>query len=205
MGRTNSVFIGIALILLVAFGKTALVSTFFLDELTRTGPVLLLLYLIFTLLTGLAIFVIYRFFGHLVTLPHDSKSFSTPLHEPGKENVVEMHARDWGRSKAETDVAILVVKGFSNAEIAKMRGSVLSTVKSQLGSIYQKSGLENRYQLIAFVTDEVCDAAKATQSNQNAKHQRALLKVLSTPDPEENAANVAVGPSSAAMPKKAIK
>ncbi|MCD1627383.1 helix-turn-helix transcriptional regulator [Seohaeicola saemankumensis] len=77
-----------------------------------------------------------------------------------KETVIARHAPKWGLSQSEADVAIFVAKGFSNNEIAEMRGSALATVKSQLGSIYQKSGLENRYQLIAFVTDEIVDMAQ---------------------------------------------
>ena len=205
MATTRTAVIGIGLILIVAFGKTALVSTFFLDELLRTGPVLLLLYLTFTVLTALAIFILYHFFGHMISQPQGANAFPKPQDDPGKENLVEMHARNWGLSKAETEVAILVVKGFSNAEIANMRGSALSTVKSQLGSIYQKSGLENRYQLIAFITDEVCDAAKAERHEQNSKHRQALLRVLASPNPEENAANVPTGPNAAVLSLKAGK
>ncbi|MGV8951362.1 MAG: helix-turn-helix transcriptional regulator [Cypionkella sp.] len=76
-----------------------------------------------------------------------------------KETVILRNASDWGLSQAEADVAIFVVKGFSNAEIAAMRGCAIATVKSQLGRIYHKSGLDSRYQLIAFVTDEVCAMA----------------------------------------------
>ncbi|KIN62666.1 Transcriptional regulator, LuxR family [Sulfitobacter noctilucicola] len=76
-----------------------------------------------------------------------------------KETVILRYASDWGLSQAEADVAIFVVKGFSNSEIAEMRGSAIATVKSQLSRIYQKSGLETRYQLIGFVTDEVCGMA----------------------------------------------
>ena len=77
-----------------------------------------------------------------------------------KETIIMRNAPQWGLSLAEADVAIFVVKGFSNAEIADMRGCAIATVKSQLGRIYSKSGLESRYQLIAFVTDEVCQMAE---------------------------------------------
>ena len=76
--------------------------------------------------------------------------------------MIEVHAREWGLTKAEMDVAIMVVKGFSNAEIAAMRGSALQTVKSQLSAIYHKSGLEGRYQLMAYITDEVCETSRAS-------------------------------------------
>ncbi|QXT38165.1 helix-turn-helix transcriptional regulator [Gymnodinialimonas ceratoperidinii] len=81
-----------------------------------------------------------------------------------KEAVIQRHARQWGLSQAESDVALFVAKGFSNAEVADMRGCAIATVKSQLGSIYQKSGLETRYQLMAFVTDEVCTLAQTTDT-----------------------------------------
>jgi DNA-binding CsgD family transcriptional regulator len=81
-----------------------------------------------------------------------------------KDAVIQRYARQWGLSQAESDVALFVAKGFSNAEVADMRGCAIATVKSQLGSIYQKSGLETRYQLMAFVTDEVCTLAQATET-----------------------------------------
>jgi DNA-binding CsgD family transcriptional regulator len=86
-------------------------------------------------------------------------------HDPDKVALIETFAPDWGLTRAEVEVAILAVKGFSNAEIAAMRGSALQTVKTQMGAIYRKSGLENRYQLIAFITDEVCNAS----ASQNAR------------------------------------
>ncbi|WP_172976578.1 helix-turn-helix transcriptional regulator [Roseivivax sp. THAF40] len=95
-----------------------------------------------------------------------------------KETVILRHASDWGLSKAEADVAIFVVKGFSNSEIAEMRGCAIATVKSQLGRIYQKSGLESRYQLIAFVTDEVCSMANETDAPQTQMRTRNVLPLV---------------------------
>lgn len=92
-----------------------------------------------------------------------------------KETVIVRHAPDWGLSQAEADVAIFVVKGFSNSEIADMRGCAVATVKSQLGRIYHKSGLGSRYQLIAFVTDEVCSMAQDTEDNDTQRKTRNVL------------------------------
>lgn len=80
----------------------------------------------------------------------------------GKDSVIHRYRRHWGLTEAESDVAVFAVKGLSNGEIAALRNCTLTTVKSQLGSVYQKSGLRGRYQLIAFVTDEVC--ADTTES-----------------------------------------
>lgn len=95
-----------------------------------------------------------------------------------KETVILRYAPDWGLSQAEADVAIFVVKGFSNSEIADMRGSAIATVKSQLGRIYYKSGLESRYQLIAFVTDEVCGMASEPDEEKTQIMTRNVLPLV---------------------------
>ena len=94
----------------------------------------------------------------------DCSTKMTPeiANDPGKENLLDLHARDWGLTKAETDVAI----------IAAMRGSALQTVKSHLSAIYQKSGLDGRYQLIAFITDEVCEASRANRPDSRTKQAK---------------------------------
>lgn len=99
-------------------------------------------------------------------LDRQRKEKLTPsLGEPAaKETVILRNAAEWGLSQAEADVAIFAVKGFSNSEIAAMRGCAVTTVKTQLGRIYQKSGFESRYQLIAFVTDEVCAMANEAEA-----------------------------------------
>ncbi len=67
---------------------------------------------------------------------------------------VERQFRDWGFTPTERAVALLIVKGFSNPEIAAMRGTTESTVKSQVTAIFRKSGLGSRQQfLTSFVED----------------------------------------------------
>ncbi|MBT8456670.1 MAG: helix-turn-helix transcriptional regulator [Alphaproteobacteria bacterium] len=75
--------------------------------------------------------------------------------------------KNWRLSPSEQAVAIYAMKGFSNAEIADLRSTSASTVKSQMNAIYRKTGLGNRQQLISFLVEEllagvnpeVCDAA----------------------------------------------
>jgi DNA-binding CsgD family transcriptional regulator len=62
---------------------------------------------------------------------------------------------DWGLSASESDVAIYAMKGFSNAEVAALRGTSASTVKSQMNAVFRKSGMANRQQLIAFLVEEL--------------------------------------------------
>lgn len=61
----------------------------------------------------------------------------------------------WSLSPSEEAVAIYAMKGFSNTEIAEIRGTGVSTVKSQMNSIYRKTGLSNRQQLIALLVEDL--------------------------------------------------
>jgi DNA-binding CsgD family transcriptional regulator len=62
---------------------------------------------------------------------------------------------EWELSPSEQSVAICAMKGFSNAEIADLRGTSASTIKSQMNAIYRKCGLGNRQQLISFLVEEL--------------------------------------------------
>ena len=61
----------------------------------------------------------------------------------------------WNFSRSEEAVAIFAMKGFSNSEIAVLRGTSAATVKSQMNAIFRKAGLSNRLQLIALLVEEL--------------------------------------------------
>lgn len=61
----------------------------------------------------------------------------------------------WNLSSSERTVAILAMKGFSNREIADLRGKSASTIKTQLNAVFRKSGLTTRQQLTAFLVEEL--------------------------------------------------
>jgi DNA-binding NarL/FixJ family response regulator len=48
----------------------------------------------------------------------------------------------WGLSKSETEVAWFILKGFNSKEIARYRILSDKTVRKQLPSFYNKSGLK---------------------------------------------------------------
>ncbi len=66
----------------------------------------------------------------------------------------------WGLTESERNVALLVVKGFSNAEISAYRNTSESTTKSQVSAIFRKSGLSNRQQLVSLVVEDLFDAIR---------------------------------------------
>jgi DNA-binding CsgD family transcriptional regulator len=61
----------------------------------------------------------------------------------------------WKLTKAESEVALLVIKGFSLAEIAELRGTSERTTRDQSASIYHKAKLKNRIELTAYFVEDL--------------------------------------------------
>lgn len=150
--------VGVSLVLtsaVVGALKTALILRYLLEPASATVPVIAAIMLVATALT----LAVLTFIVHLFTPTRRRPVAVGAAGSPCKERIVAGYATQWGLSEAETDVALFVAKGFSNAEIAEFRGCAVATVKAQLGSLFRKSGLENRVQLISLVSDEFCDQA----------------------------------------------
>lgn len=61
----------------------------------------------------------------------------------------------WNLSASEQAVAVYAMKGFSNNEIAELRGTTTSTIKSQMNSIFRKSRMTSRQQLISCLVEDL--------------------------------------------------
>jgi DNA-binding NarL/FixJ family response regulator len=66
--------------------------------------------------------------------------FSFPLPPPTLPNLL---------SQAERNVAIAVLEGLSNAEIATARGTSIRTVANQVASLLRKLGVRSRAEAVA--------------------------------------------------------
>lgn len=154
----------VSVVFAIAAFKTILVAKLFLAPELVNFAVVSGLFSLFSILTGGVAYVAvsklksYLEYKHLQRLTPGSDETAS------KEEIIRRYAQVWALSNAELDVAVFAAKGFSNNEIADMRGSTLATIKTQLSQVFKKSGLENRYQLMAFVTDEVCVMASRTES-----------------------------------------
>ncbi len=62
---------------------------------------------------------------------------------------------EWGLTPSERDVAWFTLKGFSLAEIAKLRQTSEGTVKAQSNAIYRKAGVGGRTQLLSLFLDDL--------------------------------------------------
>ena len=56
-------------------------------------------------------------------------------------------------SEREMQTAVLAAQGFGNRQIGEELFVSISTVKSHLYSVYKKSGIRSRYQLIALLSE----------------------------------------------------
>ena len=69
--------------------------------------------------------------------------------------VMSGYFQSWGLSPAEQDVAAFTIKGYSIANIAKLRGSAEATIKAQLNAIYRKADVQGRTQLISVLVEDL--------------------------------------------------
>lgn len=84
------------------------------------------------------------------------------------DRMVQRRFSDWGLSPAERDVALLTIRGLKIADIAQMRNAHSGTVKSQLSTIFRKSGVSNRTEFVASFIDELLDLAAQPKADEPA-------------------------------------
>lgn len=73
----------------------------------------------------------------------------------GFGKAIEERFSAWGLSPAESEVALLLLKGKSHKEIAYSTNRSERTVRQHAVSVYQKSHLAGRAELAAFFLDDV--------------------------------------------------
>lgn len=69
--------------------------------------------------------------------------------------LVDAYFDRWGLTVAESEVALLALKGFDGPEIAAIRGTAEGTIRAQLTRIYAKAGVTNRAQLVSLFIDDL--------------------------------------------------
>ena len=73
----------------------------------------------------------------------------------GLSKKIHEEFKQWQLTQAETDVALLIIKGFSLEEIAGLRGTSERTIRDQAASVYHKAKLRNRVELSAYFLEEL--------------------------------------------------
>ena len=79
-------------------------------------------------------------------------------------DVLEEHFASWQLTPAEREVAWLTFKGFTNQEIANLRGTREGTIKAQNYAIFRKAGVKSRNQLLAHFMDDLLQNVNAPKT-----------------------------------------
>ncbi|MGB8819287.1 MAG: hypothetical protein WCC66_15330 [Rhizobiaceae bacterium] len=77
------------------------------------------------------------------------------VHIDGLGRAIHDQFKAWKLSESEADIALLMLKGLTQKEIAHLRGSGESTVRQQAMAVYRKSGLANRSELGAYFLEDL--------------------------------------------------
>jgi len=68
---------------------------------------------------------------------------------------IDGYFEQWELSEAEKDIALLTIKGMTISEIADIRQTKQSTIKTQSSAIYKKAGVSSRAQLVSSLIEEL--------------------------------------------------
>jgi DNA-binding CsgD family transcriptional regulator len=93
---------------------------------------------------------------------HDWK-IKTARYTQGLSEAIDEQMRSWGLTDAEKEVALLLLKGLSNKDVAEVRSTSEQTVKQHSSTIYRKSGLTSRAELSAFFLEDLLSPRTGTK------------------------------------------
>lgn len=87
----------------------------------------------------------------------DSVRWRTRYHDTiqGLSQAIQAQFIEWQLSAAESEVALLILKGLSLGEIAAIRETSERTARDQARAVYRKSGQANRASLSAFFLEDL--------------------------------------------------
>jgi DNA-binding NarL/FixJ family response regulator len=93
------------------------------------------------------------------------------VHIDGLGHAISEQFKVWKLSDSEADVALLMLKGLTQKEIAHLRGSGEGTVRQQATAVYRKSGLSNRSELGAFFLEDLLSPNAVAELPKSQKYE----------------------------------
>ncbi len=85
----------------------------------------------------------------------------TSTHVKGLNQAIDEQLSAWELSPAEKEIALLLLKGITNREIAGIRKTSEHTIKQQASAVYRKAGFKTRGEMSAFFLGDLLEPAKA--------------------------------------------
>ncbi len=95
---------------------------------------------------------------------------------------IDAQFEQWGLTPVETDVALLLLKGFSMREIADLRQISERTARQQATTVYAKADVNGRAALSAFFLE---DLLPPSPEYSKATGDRGAVLAANTTDPQE--------------------
>jgi len=92
------------------------------------------------------------------------------VHIDGLSRAIRAQFDAWRLTGGEADVAILMLKGLSHKEIARLRHSSAATVRQQAAAVYTKSGLKSRAELAAYFLEDIFSGQPGNGNGEPASH-----------------------------------
>lgn len=92
-------------------------------------------------------------------------------HLIGLSRAIQEQFDQWGLSVAESEVAMLMLKGFSHKEIARLRDTSEQTIRQQARVVYAKADVNSRHAFCAFFLE---DLLLPTDDDQEKPHLRPV-------------------------------
>ena len=117
-----------------------------------------ILHEIFTLMTLVGLCVGMYFIARSYRLAARNNRYLAKQLDAAKgafQSGVDGYFEEWGLSEAEKDIALLTIKGMTISEIAEIRHTKQSTIKTQSSAIYRKAGVASRSQLVSLLIEEL--------------------------------------------------
>ena len=85
--------------------------------------------------------------------------------QSGLSAVIDAQFRRWSLSPAESEVAMLLLKGLSLKETAEVRSTSERTTRKQARAVYRKSGLAGRAELSAWFLEDLLVTCEASDTS----------------------------------------
>jgi len=103
---------------------------------------------------------------YIQTLIQRNQDFAVTLHTLKEDfhDLVEVKFGQWDLTAAERDVALLLLRGLTTADIADFRGTSVGTVKLQSHALMKKSGTTSRAEFMSMFLEEFMDVGLASKS-----------------------------------------
>jgi len=98
------------------------------------------------------------------------------VHVDGLGRAIRDQFKTWRLSESEADIALLMLKGMTQKEIAHLRGSEEATVRQQAAAVYRKAGLANRSELSAYFLEDLLSPEEDRDPNQTG-----ILEIVKSP------------------------